>query len=118
MSAWENKEPENWGTDEEGARGLTVTSPSRGRGGVAYRPSPVWGRMVTFPSVLREVPQTPHTGATRRSLWLPSKESMGSPTQIWEGRPLPLNAACELDVLPALLTTAGVRNVSPGISAM
>lgn len=93
MSAWENKEPENWGTDKEGARGLAVTSPSRGRGGVAYRPSPVWGRMVTFPSVLREVPQTPHTGATHRSLWLLSKESMGSPTQIREGRPLPLNAA-------------------------
>lgn len=79
MSAWENKEPENWGTDEEGARGLVVTSQSTGRGGVAYRPSPIWRRMVTFPSVLRGIPQTLRTGAMHRNLWLPSKENMGSP---------------------------------------
>lgn len=79
MSAWENKEPENQGTDEEDARGLVVKSKSRGRGGVAYRPSPIWGKMVTFPSVLREVPRTLRTGAMHRNLWLPSKESTGSP---------------------------------------
>lgn len=37
MSARVNKEPENWGTHKEGARGLIVMSQSTRRGGVAYR---------------------------------------------------------------------------------
>lgn len=79
MSARENKEPENWGTDEEGARGLAVRSQRTGRGGVAYWPSPSRRRMVTFPAVLRGVPQTLRTGTRHRNLRLPSEESTGSP---------------------------------------
>lgn len=78
MLAWENKEPENWGSDEVGTGSFTVMSQCTGRGGAAYWPSPIWRRMVTFCSVLREVPQTLHTGTMNRNLWLLSKESTDS----------------------------------------